>query len=293
MFRCGLLHLHHLPPPRLRAALLLSIPPPAAHPWLPRASEYPLYSPVEPPHRSAAAAAVLAQAADFDFSFVSSRNNWNVCDVRDSRVLLSTRHYPPEPFQYLVVCDPLHRRYATIPGIPGDLWPSSQQRGLRLMEFEPFLDPVSEKEKWEEGDDLPFRVICNVMYESKFVTLVFSFVTGKWQPATSFSYEYTALVRHYAHSCFYWTHVVSEDMLVLDPLDMKFSVVNLPPSIYQGWQAARNERAIVDAGEGRLGLLVFGSDKRCLDLYLKTMGNNGIGTEDWQHYKTIHLPNCH
>lgn len=52
---------------------------------------------------------------------------------------------------------------------------------------------------------------------------------------------------------------------------------------------ASNERAIVNAGEGRLGLLALGSNERCLDLYLKTIGNNGAGTGDWQHEKTIPL----
>uniref|UniRef100_A0A0A9G9W8 F-box domain-containing protein n=1 Tax=Arundo donax TaxID=35708 RepID=A0A0A9G9W8_ARUDO len=255
-------------------------------------STYPEFYPAEPPHRSAPAAAALARAADFTFSFFEAPNNWSVRDACNGRLLLSPRCYEPEPFEYLVVCDPLHRRYVQIPPIPTDLAAASSRRRRRhrALEFEPFLDAASEEEK-EQEEGMPFRVICNVLYKSKVVALVFSSVTGKWRAAATFSYEYAApFVRHYTHDCFYWTHCARNLMLVLNPREMKFSVVDLPP--YNLHRAVNlRDRAIVDAGGGRLGLLTFDSEGRYLELYSKTMGN--IDAEDWQHDKIIPLPDCH
>ncbi|TVU49115.1 hypothetical protein EJB05_00407, partial [Eragrostis curvula] len=253
------------------------------------ASEDPLFHPVDPPNRSAAASAALAQAADFTFSFTNHCKWWHVRDVRDSRVLLAKRYFASQCFEYLLVCDPLHRRYATVPAIPADLRPdsSSPRRGLRpcAVEFEPFLDAVSEKD--EEEEDLPFRVICNcnVRYESKWIALVFSSVTGKWQAATTFEYKYRSLFgRYYARNCFYWTHSDRNSMLMLDPCEMKFSVIAVPPSIHRD-----GDRAIVDVGENKIGLVTYGSEKLSLELFSTTMRNNSVNIEEWQHDKTIPL----
>ncbi|RCV19450.1 hypothetical protein SETIT_3G385600v2 [Setaria italica] len=157
--------------------------------------------------------------------------------------------------------------------------------------FEPFLDPASDKEK-EEEETLPFRVICNVLSESKVATFVFSSVTGEWRGVTSFSFRsYGAirhpgsLLRHYASRCFYWTHDSWNYLLVLDTREMKFSIAGLPPNSHG------RRRAIFYAGEDMLCLLTLAKQK--LELHWKTLGDSGFGVEEWQHDKTIPLPDCY
>ncbi|CAL4897840.1 unnamed protein product [Urochloa decumbens] len=193
-------------------------------------------------------------------------------------------------FGDLVVADPLHRRYVQIPSIPGDLVPTRRHHEDK-MKFEPFLALAC---KDDEG--LSFRVIYNVMSEYKVVTLVFSSVTEEWRHATSNSFlphrlihDPTKLVRHCSRSCFYWAYrgnstTYDNNMLVLDPLEMKFSVVAFLD------KSVGDRLAIVDAGEDRLGILAFSNCYLKLDLYCKTWRNNVVCREDWQHYKTIPLP---
>ncbi|CAN6351993.1 unnamed protein product [Urochloa humidicola] len=65
---------------------------------------------------------------------------------------------------------------------------------------------------------------------------------------------------------------------------MKFSIIDLPPK-NDAWR----DDAIVEAGEGRLGLLTLGDST--IDLSCKIIcRNNGVGTEGWQHYKITPLP---
>ncbi|CAL5092375.1 unnamed protein product [Urochloa decumbens] len=120
------------------------------------------------------------------------------------------------------------------------------------VEFDPFLDPATD----EEENDLSFRD-CN-------------------------KFE-----RHYAHSCFYWRFWGAGSLFILDTREMKFSVIDhdqLP--IKYG----RQQQAIVEVGEDRLGIVILGDG--VLELYSKTLGNknNGINTEEWQHDKIILLP---
>jgi hypothetical protein len=143
-----------------------------------------------------------------------------------------------------VVYDPLHRQYVQIPPIPADLTafavpsgcvPGSLPLGIY---HEPFLAPAG----WEEESSL--RVFCNVLSKTKIVTFVFSSVTLQWQAIASFgivqSHGWVRLMRfpsfmkrHCTHGCFYWTEYSEEAMLVLDTLEMKFSIVGLPPGNFR------------------------------------------------------------
>ncbi|OEL15797.1 hypothetical protein BAE44_0023183, partial [Dichanthelium oligosanthes] len=70
-------------------------------------------------------------------------------------------------------------------------------------------------------------------------------------------------------------------MLMQDTREMRPSRVEIPTV------TCRQEKAIVEAGEGRIGLLALGY---CIfDLYSKTLRNNCIGTEEWHHDRTIPL----
>ncbi|CAN6361304.1 unnamed protein product [Urochloa humidicola] len=70
---------------------------------------------------------------------------------------------------------------------------------------------------------------------------------------------------------------------MLDTREMKFSVIDLP-SNYDTLSSA----AIVEVGKDRIGLLTLRD--RTIDLSCKIWRNNGVGTEEWQHYKMIPLP---
>ncbi|CAD6266979.1 unnamed protein product [Miscanthus lutarioriparius] len=248
----------------------------------------------KPPHRSAPAARALAQAADFSFSFVPRGPNygnrvWRVWDALDGRVLLSMNRYRNTALEDLVVCDPLHRRYVQIPPTPGELVASN--RCHDDVDFEPFLAPAL---KEEEMHELSFRVICNVRSSYKVVTLVFSSVTANWRGATSISFlpdrlvdNPRSLVRYYVRGCFYWTCASVKHMLLLDPREMKLTLVKLPHIELPRFN--HKLPVIVDAGEDKLGVVTVGYMNNTLDLDCKTWWNNDDGMEDWQH-KIIPLP---
>ncbi|CAN6348447.1 unnamed protein product, partial [Urochloa humidicola] len=257
------------------------------HRWRQHVSTSPGFLPATPPRGAAPAGRALARAADFAFSFLPG-NRWRVRDARDGRVLLSQWS---AVFPDLVVADPLHRRYAQIPRIPHDV--AASLADFYMHTFEPFLDPASDNEK-EEEEILPFRVICNVLSETKVATFAFSSATGEWRGVTSFSFRsYAAirhpgpgsLVRHYASRCFYWTHDSWNYLLVLDTREMKFSIAGLPPNSHG------RRRVIFCAGEDMLGLLTLA--KQSLEFHWKTLGGSGFGVEEWHHEKTIPLPDCY
>lgn len=139
---------------------------------------------------------------------------------------------------------------------------------------------------------MSFGVICAVQCQHKLVTFNFSSVTGKWRAlmfdrVLSLATDNMALYigcfeRHYAHGCFYWTIYGSSGMLMQDTREMRLARVEIPTVTY------RQQKAIVEAGEGRLGLLALGD---CMfHLYCKTLRNICIGTEKWHHDRTIPLP---
>lgn len=115
------------------------------------------FHPAEPPHCSAPA------AADFALAFLSDPSCWRVRDVRDGRALLSRQRVAGVGFEDLIVYGPLHRRQIQIGPIPGDLDYPSACNGNVFKHYEPFLDPATDKEKETEDEDMPLRVICNVV----------------------------------------------------------------------------------------------------------------------------------
>ncbi|CAN6356991.1 unnamed protein product [Urochloa humidicola] len=90
--------------------------------------------------------------------------------------------------------------------------------------------------------------------------------------------------RHYAHRSLCQISELFTDVLMLDTRRMEFSAVRAPPV------EDRRLVAIVEAGEGRLGLLTIGDDM--LDLHCKAWQDNNDGAEEWQHEKTIPLPDA-
>ena len=87
----------------------------------------------------------------------------------------------------------------------------------------------------------------------------------------------------YAHGCVHWLLDLTGYSLMLDTSEMEFSILDLLPPPY-----SESQRAIIEAGEGRLGLLTIGDDT--VDLYCKNWQNNGVAAQEWQHDKLIPLP---
>ncbi|KAJ1266343.1 hypothetical protein BS78_08G143700 [Paspalum vaginatum] len=246
-----------------------------------------VFRPFKPPHGSAPAARAFAQAADFTFSFIDTPRSWQVSDARDGRVLLYRRAKTAAAFPGLMVCDPLHRRYIQLPAIPDAATASEGHQ-----DFDPFLDPAT-----DDDEDESFRVICAVQCRLKLVTFHFSSVAGKWRAFTfnrrrplDLTLRFPGrFVRHYAHGCFYWMYPCVESLFILDPREMKLSVVDHRPNYKAHAILELEVQAVVELGNGSLGLVSI-VDGDTLELYSKTLRNNGVDTEVWQHDKMIPLP---
>lgn len=174
------------------------------------------------------------------------------------------------------------------PPVPDDVAASIE--GCGMLDFEPFLAPASSEDLQEV--EPPFRVIGKVLCETKVAVFAFSSRTGKWSchgsSALSNDVVLDALYerRHYVHGCFCWLLEWMEKLLMLDAHTMEFSIIDLPPG--------NDERrlAILEAGEGRLGLLNIG--RNTLDLYYKVWRNRGDGKQEWKHETMEHpLPDYH
>uniref|UniRef100_A0A0E0AL94 F-box domain-containing protein n=1 Tax=Oryza glumipatula TaxID=40148 RepID=A0A0E0AL94_9ORYZ len=145
-----------------------------------------------------------------------------------------------------------------------------------------------------------FKVIWIAQCPDKLVAFVFSSVTGQWRataspcwgdlsPAFSRPACRSLLRRSYAYGCFYWMMGDSGNLLVLDMCKMNFSVVKLPSS-----PPGRDivECAIVEAGEGKIGMFAFCNciDIYALELYSTTMQNEGRVASKWSFESAILMP---
>lgn len=198
---------------------------------------------------------------------------------RGSRFLVSTSSPGG-----VVVCDPLHRRCVRIPSIPDGLT-SDIRRICRRLHFDYFLAPSAGD--GEEGEDSSFGVVCRAWTRdvSMVAVFVFSSSAGSWRAVTIDGYRprFTLCRRQYAHGCFYWFTSLRGKSLMLNARDMEISIVEFPQSCF-----GIGQHAIVEAGEGRLGLFTIGDCN--LDLHSKAIGAGGIaGANEWRHDKTIPL----
>ncbi|KAL6657541.1 hypothetical protein ACP70R_005321 [Stipagrostis hirtigluma subsp. patula] len=262
-----------------------------------------VFIPAQPPHPSAALARAFA-AADFSCSFLPSPDRWLVRDFCDGRALLSSVPDGGQASEYnrrnlvsitdLAVCDPLRRRYVLLPSIPVDLVATIHQPDM--VDFQPFLAPAAEDERGTS-----YRVICLAQVPNKLVLFVYSSDSGQWH-AAAFD-GWSKLVsgtgnpkpessqRHYAHGCFYWLLAEGQKLLVFDTHSFEFSDVDLPHDpLMDNWQII--DRVIIEAGEGRIGMLTlcgeYRSDKWCL--WHTVLQNGGQGAEQWHAKPMIPLP---
>uniref|UniRef100_A0ACD6ABW1 Uncharacterized protein n=1 Tax=Avena sativa TaxID=4498 RepID=A0ACD6ABW1_AVESA len=263
------------------------------------------FYPALPPHPSAPAARALALAADFSFSFLPSHCRWAVQDIRDGRVLLHRLHEQRDQlplFTELVVCDPLHRRYILLPQVPDDLAASVQHLDptVRKPQCTTFFLPIGEEEAAAAVEETTFRVICMIHCEHYLSTFVFSSSTGQWRAAASKAWSDLILSkreavmmsqihpfflrRQYAYGCFYWDWLIIKikKLLVFDTRRMEFSMADLPPGEW------RMQVAIVEAGQGMLGMFVFRGGTAAGLSYIVAQ-HKGDSPSKWQTEKRISL----
>jgi hypothetical protein len=239
-----------------------------------------------PPYPSASAASAVALAADFSFSFLPAPAcQWFILDIRDGRVLLyrSYLRIPGTAFKLkeMVVCDPLHRQYLLLPTIPDGVFASAGKWHTFLLHHG---DGGGGDE--EAAEETAFKVIWMARLGDKLVALVFSSTTGQWQAGPSHSWinAFDGLSRsQYAYGCFYWVTDCRQKLLVLDTRRMEFYTTDAPPEAKCDGDA---NIAIVEAGEGRLGMFVlpFGSDLTYI------IRRNNVGSSgQWQLEETISI----
>ncbi|CAM0907005.1 unnamed protein product [Alopecurus aequalis] len=270
-----------------------------------------VFHPAIAPHPSASAARAVALAADFTFSFLPApASDWVVRDTRDGRVLL---HRPPPEqqdiyyddeynlfFPEMVVCDPLHRHYVVLHAIPAHL-AAMVEPPLLTRQYtycETFLAPPGDGEASASASasaakETSFSVFWMAQCRTKLVVFVFSSSTRQWRAISSQSWSdlfadgllsstgsstlFTC--RQYAYGSFYWVADWRETLLVLDTQRMEFSIAETPLEA-RGFPA--ESTAIVEAGGGRLGILVHPQYANYLNY---TIRQNSCGS--WQFEKTI------
>ncbi|XP_020176041.1 uncharacterized protein [Aegilops tauschii subsp. strangulata] len=257
------------------------------------------FHPALPPHPSAPAARALAISADLSFSFLPSHHLWTVQDSRDGRVLL---HRGPKMcevtpiFRELAACDPLRRWYLVLPRVPDDLAAS-----VGRCRCKPSLFPLGDDEEEAAAQEASFRVIWMAYSETKLAAFVFSWSTGQWRAAASKGWSDLVLSgsesammpqvhplfirHHYAYGCFYWDWTLfwRKTLLMLDTRRMEFSIVVPPPGEWR-----KEGFAVVEAGEGRLGMFGF-HGQPASDLTYTFAQNKGENPSQWHMEKIISL----
>lgn len=240
--------------------------------------------------------------ADFTFSFLPTHCRWTAVDSRDGRVLLAPtpdlvhQRFPPI-FTELVVSDPLHRRYVLIPRVPLCI-----SHGVFSGWSAPFLLPPTQE---EEEDSTAFRVIWLAHNNGALSGFVFSSRTGQWVEAVARRWEdfgitlYMAtteliqegplLRRHYAYGCFYWNFFTAGRivLIVLDTRIMDFSDHDFMPAGLT--MEEMQDAAIVEAGDGRLGLFAMRHDGGMSELRYFIRRDMDERFASWNLVKTIPL----
>lgn len=267
------------------------------------------FHPAEAPNPSAPAARAVAQAVDFDFSFLPKPGFWMVRDELGGRFVVDRDEGRDDTFTTIAVCDPLFRRYVLLPPIPGDLAATVQQPHAvngerRCSVFLAPSDDEEEEEKVATGAPKSFKVIWMAQCPTKLIAFVFSSTSRQWRAVAPASWsdlnpfmpcsltELKSLrCRSYAYGCFYWS--LSEfpyrsKLIVLDMNKMEFfPAKNSPIYHLEGF-------ATVELGENRCGMFTLASNNMegggILRLFSANIEIHDVCASEWVLEKELLLP---
>ncbi|KAJ1266328.1 hypothetical protein BS78_08G142500 [Paspalum vaginatum] len=244
----------------------------------------------EPWHRSASSTArAFVRAADFRLSFLPDWGSWWRRDAGGGRRLLSRRtDTGAGSFADLIVCDPLRRRYVRIPRAAG-AFGARDREDYRFAVLAPAGDG-------EDGSSL--AVVWMVRLEGKVTVtaLVFSSDTGEWRAARFNGWTRCNAVltscRHHPHTEASAGHRLGRRHSAKSSCSTRAGWNSLCCACLASREAFTGSTPLWKQGkgnwEGKLGFLTLCDGK--LHLYCKSWQNNGVGSEEWLHEKTIHLP---
>jgi hypothetical protein len=138
-----------------------------------------------------------------------------------------------------------------------------------------------------------------VQCKAKLVAFAFSSTTGEWRAVASMAWRDLMAGlgvssrspafsgRQYARGCFYWVMDWRDKLLVLDAGRMEFSIADVPPSCH------RRQIAVVEAGEGRVGMLALrdhvADGAVSLHYTVRRDDADGSNSNQWQVEKIIPL----
>ncbi|EER97355.2 hypothetical protein BDA96_02G350900 [Sorghum bicolor] len=262
------------------------------------------FHPTESSRSSARAASAVAEAADFEFSFLptKTKGSWMVRDALGGRFVLDCDDGAGSTFTTIAVCDPLFRRHVILPPLPQGLAAAVEQP-LEVDDerrCDVFLAPCSEE--GAQGAPQAFSVIWMAHCQTKLVAFIFSSASWQWRAIAPRSWrdlnpamrrvikESPLQSRSYAYGCFYWClsefHSRSK-LIMLDVGRMEFCPVNHPFSHRLG------EFAVVELGESRRGMFMLGdntsNEGRIVQLFSASNQIHGEGASQWVLENTVRL----
>ncbi|PAN14397.1 hypothetical protein PAHAL_2G406500 [Panicum hallii] len=218
-------------------------------------------------------ARALAEAADFDLSFLPKPGFWMVRDERGGRFVADRDEGRDDTFTTIAVCDPLFRSYVVLPPIRGDLSATVQQplpvNAERRCHV--FLAPSDEEEETAAGapESFKWRAVAPARWSD----------LDPFMPSVT---EHKSLHnRNYAYGCFYWSlseYPYHPNLIVLDMDKMEFYRANPPPT------HELEKFAIVELGESRLGMVVLSSSNivgGALLLFSANRETHGTCASEW------------
>ncbi|OEL24693.1 hypothetical protein BAE44_0014287 [Dichanthelium oligosanthes] len=180
----------------------------------------------------------------------------------------------------LAVCDPLSRQYLLLPRMPEDLLACVPIKERNIRDLDASLVPSGD---WEETS---FTVLRTIHSRTKLVVFVFSSISGCWSVGASTSFFVPPVQPllgrpQFAYGCCYWQVRYVNKLLKLNMNTTEFSTVDLPDH-------ERRSIAIVEAGEGNLGMFAVIYDIECtsVDYYIFMQNLSGRSMNAYEEYDT-------
>ncbi|KAF8664448.1 hypothetical protein HU200_054620 [Digitaria exilis] len=266
------------------------------------------FHPIEPPNPSAPAGRAIAEASDFDLSFLPKPGFWMVRDELGGRFVVDRDEGRDDTFTTIAVCDPLFRRYVILPPIPAELAATVQKPYSVNAErrCDVFLAPSDDdEEEVAAGAPKSFKVIWMAQCPTKVIAFVFSSTSNQWRAVAPARWsdlnrfmpsaaECKSLrCRNYAYGCFYWNlseYPYGSNLIVLDMDKMEFFPAENPPI------HSLEQFAIVELGESRCGMFTLDTNNiegGVLRVFSANIEIHDVCPSEWVLENALHLPDSY